>query len=243
MTATQAVRKPSRPYLRRGHTLADDLAFAMPFFAEAGTVTRDVSGHQRTGTFNGDPTWVVGPWGPALDFDGTGDYVETVGYTGISGAESRTIVMWVKNAGAANDETMLGYGGANNGERYDFRTEVKASNDGRLRIEVQGGFLSGNTNFVDDNWHQVGVVFPDGASNVTEHLLYVDGVQDTTANSDGHSVNTGTATDVSIGRSPQMGRQYEGKISNVLFYHRALKEEEMERLHQDPFLPYITKPR
>jgi hypothetical protein len=42
----------------------------------AGTIAHDASGGANDGTFNGDPAWVAGRFGGALEFDGSGDYLD-----------------------------------------------------------------------------------------------------------------------------------------------------------------------
>ncbi|MCJ7673795.1 MAG: hypothetical protein MUO33_01430, partial [Sedimentisphaerales bacterium] len=42
----------------------------------SGTTAADSSGNAHNGTLNGNPQWVTGYFGGALEFDGGGDYVE-----------------------------------------------------------------------------------------------------------------------------------------------------------------------
>lgn len=61
-----------------------DLEAYYSFDEGAGIVAADLSGNRRDGTLEGDPTWVVGPFGSALEFDGTGDHVNIAGYQGVT---------------------------------------------------------------------------------------------------------------------------------------------------------------
>ncbi len=57
------------------------LALELGFDEGNGTVARDTSGNGRQGVLAGDPAWVPGKAGRALDFDGAGDWVDvTEGY-------------------------------------------------------------------------------------------------------------------------------------------------------------------
>ena len=64
-----------------------------------GTVAVDSSGYGHHGTLVGDPQWVPGYDGLALDLDGEGDYVETgkaaVGTWPSRGDPPRTVALWV----------------------------------------------------------------------------------------------------------------------------------------------------
>ena len=42
----------------------------------------DLTGNGNTGTFVNDTHWVVGPNGPAIDFDGTNDYINLGNFLG-----------------------------------------------------------------------------------------------------------------------------------------------------------------
>ncbi|MCK4291923.1 MAG: hypothetical protein KAY65_01900 [Planctomycetes bacterium] len=57
----------------------------------------DWSGHGNHGTLNGDPQWVVGYDGGALEFDGSGDYVE-IGYSPELSLNEFTVSAWVNIA-------------------------------------------------------------------------------------------------------------------------------------------------
>ncbi len=59
----------------------------------SGTVAHDTSGNGNDGTFNGDPQWVSGFIGGALEFDGVDDYV-AIGDLDLT--ESFTLTFWMR---------------------------------------------------------------------------------------------------------------------------------------------------
>ena len=59
----------------------------------SGTVAHDTSGNGNDGTFNGDPQWVSGFMGGALEFDGVDDYV-AIGDLDLTG--SFTLTFWMR---------------------------------------------------------------------------------------------------------------------------------------------------
>jgi hypothetical protein len=70
----------------------------------SGTTAFDSSGNGRDGTLNGDPQWVAGWLGGALDFDG-GDHVDT-GYS--DDLTNWTIAAWVKSPAAPSGDAPSG---------------------------------------------------------------------------------------------------------------------------------------
>jgi hypothetical protein len=69
----------------------------------SGTTAQDSSGNGYDGTLFGEPKWVAGQIGGALEFDGTNDYVELPIGSLISSLTSSTFATWVdfSNEGGA----------------------------------------------------------------------------------------------------------------------------------------------
>ncbi len=92
----------------------------------------DWSGHGNDGTIAGDPMWVVGEDGMALDFDGEGDIVETGKYAselGIGGAAPRTVATWMY-VRSFNGAAPYEMGGGNSGQ---FSVVARSENRWRLQ--------------------------------------------------------------------------------------------------------------
>ena len=60
-----------------------------------GTTAADSSGNGNDGTFNGDPQWVVGYFGGALEFDGSDDYIDCGNDPSLD-LTKWTITFWLK---------------------------------------------------------------------------------------------------------------------------------------------------
>ena len=58
------------------------LLLYLPFDEGTGTVTKDRSSSGKDGTFAGNPTWVAGKRGYALELDGTGDQINVENFSG-----------------------------------------------------------------------------------------------------------------------------------------------------------------
>ena len=83
------------------------------FDETSGTTAADSSGSGNTGTLNGmtGAEWTTGRIGGALSFDGTNDYVEAIGYKGITGTGARTVALWFKTSNSGVQMPLVDYGG------------------------------------------------------------------------------------------------------------------------------------
>jgi len=123
-----------------------------------GTI-KDYSGNNRDGTIQGDPQFVPGIDGDALEFDGDGDFVVIEGFKGIFGDGTNTppfsITAWIRKEGpVGGDGEVLGWGSSGAGNRLEFR--FNAGNN-RLRIESGGGNIQGDIDLTTGEWTHVAV--------------------------------------------------------------------------------------
>ena len=89
-------------------------------------VITDYSGNNRDGSIHGDPQFVPGIDGEALEFDGDGDFVIIDGFKGIFGDGTDTppfsIAAWIRKEGpVGGDGEVLGWGSTGAGNRLEFR--------------------------------------------------------------------------------------------------------------------------
>lgn len=157
--------------------------------------------------------------GGAFVFNGSNDLI-IPGYTGINGAGSRTVALWMKTNGA-NSEVV--YWGANGSFS---RSSFKIHRSGQIRFEYQGGGHNGATVVNDDEWHHVAYTY-DGDTI----KLYVDGVEDFTTS--GVVLETGVAgeTDVYIG-SQAGSNNFTGMMDDVRIFTEVLTPEEIKNLSE-----------
>ncbi len=166
---------------------ADDLW--IPLNECAGSSVYDAGGillGSMSGFDDSDASRIGGMHGMAVAFDGTDDQVSLDGMpSGMLpvGDSPRTMMCWLRiQPGVANEnQTMFGYGENTSGQRVSFRTSAGASNPAnqKPRLEVQNGYIVGNTILDDGNWHHLAIVIDDfngdGSVNVAETKIYVDG--------------------------------------------------------------------
>ncbi|MFN3407977.1 MAG: sulfatase-like hydrolase/transferase [Limisphaerales bacterium] len=209
---------------------ADGLIW-FPFNQTSGLTTEDAGG-AFTGNLHGftnDPAqWVAGRWNRAVNFTGAG-HVAIAGFNGILGASNRTCAAWVKTTGTGQ-MPIIAWGPNSNSNKWTFLIH-----SGTARIEVTGGFLHGATLVNDGQWHHLACVFTNnGVPNVTNALLYVDGVLETNFLAvQSRTINTTASGDVTIGADIPSGqnRRFTGVIDEPRIYDRALSAAEITALY------------
>jgi len=188
----------------------------------------DSSGHDNHGTLHGDPQWIDGYDGGALEFDGVDDYVNIDGYKGISAIDGVqqefSIANWFRITARSGDNEMVTWGTNTGTQRLSWRVH-----EGRLRTEHGDGNLRGNTYVNDGQWHHGALVVTEGANlRVPATRLYVDGVEDTVFSGSDNAYNLTADVDVRIGMGGPTGdRFFPGSIDDVRIYERVLTEDEI----------------
>jgi len=191
--------------------------------------TNDSSGNVRNGTAMGNPDFVAGKIGQAINLSGLNDYVEITGYKGITAANDLqpafSIACWLKTNG---DGTMVSWGssdGAPIGGQYcTFWID-----GGRLRAEHGDGNIKGETSVSDGQWHHAVLTVVEGGNlRVPNNILYVDGQQDTVSSGSDNIYNITADADVNIGRrASHEDRYFIGSIDDARIYNRVLSKEEI----------------
>lgn len=147
---------------------------------------------------NRDP---VAGSGNCLDFDGSNEYIDIVGYKGISGTNARTCEAWINVPSSHSSQTSIISWGltGGTGTLWDFLVR----GDGYLELHVNVGWIKGGTTTLnDDSWHHVAVTWEnDGSPNVQDVDIYVDGELESTGGSASSTINTGSTYDVKIGNN------------------------------------------
>jgi len=206
-----------------------------------GQTAFDSSGNGLDGTLNGDPQWVAGQLGGALDFDGSGDFVEIPHDPLLSITDAITIAAWTNMRATASGEMAIvskGGWGAND-LPYEL-TETAGDvifwqfydNEGRDTCSPDSPPVG--------EWHHICATY-DGAvfkcyidGELGEEWEYAGAMPENTAS-------------VTIGRRSRGGTFFNGMIDDVAIYNRALSEEEiglvMEGHLRESPLAYSPSPR
>ena len=222
MVLLDAIRLYS--YDRQLITPADPGTTGLQVHYEFEGTANDSSGNARHGTIMGNPSFVEGKNGQAINLRGLADYVEVTGYKGVLGSSAVTVSAWIKTR-STETGAIVGWGPNVAGQRFGFRVDA-----GRLRAEHHGGNVQGDSVVNDNDWHHVAVTVQENATiSYPDVILYLDGQDDTRPTIDMDPVfNLTAAEDVNIGRRPASGdRFFMGQIDEVRIASRALTQEEI----------------
>jgi len=203
--------------------------------------------------FSGTSGWVPGPQGAALAFDGSNDYVNAgngarlrnfhIGANGVM-----TILAWIKLNNLISQQSIYSrYENSNNLREFSFSV---LPTTGKLRLYVTD--LLGNNAYgvttdsglTTDVWKYVSVTYANSLSGATNKIkIYVDGVLVSRSQTD----VSGTFTAMSDGNQPSLIGSlnvpalvalFNGLISSVSIYNRALSVEEIAYLYAFPWCMY-----
>jgi len=184
----------------------------------SGLTAVDSSVNANNGTLIGDPQWVVGQNGSALEFNGN-DYVDCGNNASLNITEHITIASWVNTDDAGN--------GQHNPylTKGDYSYALKHAAGNSIEFYIYDGGWRTISHPVDSSfnsvWHHLA-----GTYDGNELKLYIDGGLQA---ADEHVGSIATNNfNVNIGRNSEAtDRFYEGRIDDVLIYNRALSEAEV----------------
>jgi len=199
-----------------------DLAAHWKFDDGSGTVAVDSSGNGNDGVFVGDPQWVPGHLGGALEFNGD-DYLNCGNGPSLQIRDAITITFWFKVDAFQNTwEGFMAKGDdsyrASRGDGTGNATHMGISG---TTVGGGNGWFNGVTTVTDGQWHHYAATY-DG----TEGKIYIDGVLDVTSPGTGQ-INE-SSYDLYIGENSQAtGRLYHGLLDDMRIYSRALMDVEI----------------
>ncbi|MCW1923545.1 sulfatase-like hydrolase/transferase [Luteolibacter arcticus] len=236
-------------------TVLFDNEIWLPFEEGAGTSVNRVGGSPAvTGSLAGfaDPAsaWTAGRFHGGLSFDGIDDHVDFPGLALPTGQQPRTFSGWVKTVSRSSPElqTLFSYGSNITGGRFvvGLDNSPNVASDQPLRLDVNGGYITGTRPLNDGGWHHVAVVVANhnGSAdvNVSETKLWVDGNLDPVSSSSGRVLATGATLVPCLGGSNHNdGYNFTGKLDDVRIFDRALSDAEVQALYLSRPI-YLTAP-
>jgi hypothetical protein len=203
------------------------------------TTARDSSGNGNDGTLQGNPQWVAGKIGGALEFDG--DDSVNVGNASMLnlGTDDWTITAWIKTTIAGTGDANKGTVFANGGDRSGgirFTLAVSEKQEGSITLTTDDNSTkvqaTSSATVNDGVWHHVV-----GIRNGTTLGVYIDGKLDGTnsvpagynlSGTSQHDAHVGAITDH---RDNSLKKYFkEGAIDDVRIYSRALTANEVQQL-------------
>jgi len=209
----------------------------------SGTIALDNSGHGNHGTFTGDPQWVTGYDGYALEFDGSGDFLDCGDNLSLEILDAVSITTWIKVGDLGIDHKI---GGNQDGTNGGFKMSIFSNNRVEFEIRTSDNSatlnrdISGGTEIVENVWYHVAGVYSQGDGYIR---TYVNG-----------NLDRQLATTEQLGASPGTfyigcepfntgSNNFNGVLDDVRLFSKALIQDEiMEAMWGDPLLAGIPNP-
>jgi hypothetical protein len=193
----------------------------------SGITVLDGSGHGNHGTLMGDPQWVIGLDGDALEFDGVDDYVEVPHDETLTADTEVSVMAWINaerhSAAAGNWQAIIAK--SNDPRSYSFYTYV----EGNLHFSVgPGGAYVGSTSAGEvplNEWVHVCAMVIEG-----QHQYYINGEDAGTGGSGTELQGTADTATVRIGLTHEGGNNFLGMIDDVRIYNKSLTQEEIQQI-------------
>jgi hypothetical protein len=184
-----------------------------------GTTAIDWSGHGRHGSFSGDPQWVAGYDGGALEFDGS-DHVDT-GYT--ENLAEYTIACWVISPAAPADASPSGP--LHREQNYQFNwNHSDATYRGAAAMDVGGWQAASYVPLEANRWYHLAATYDGNVFNA-----YRDGVL-ITSNSAPSGAPDAESNSLKLGRHAEAVQFFTGTVDDARVYNRALTAEEVRQV-------------
>ncbi|MBW7989653.1 MAG: LamG domain-containing protein [Planctomycetes bacterium] len=209
----------------------------------SGTIALDNSGYGNHGTFTGDPQWVTGYDGYALEFDGSGDFLDCGANPSLKISDAVSITAWIKVGNVGIDHKI---GGNQDGANGGYKMSMYSNNRVEFEIRTSGNSatlnrdVSGGTEIMEDVWYHVAGVYSQGDGYIR---TYVNGNLDRQlATTEELGASPGTFY---IGCEPSNtgSANFNGVMDDVRLYNKAITQDEiMEAMWGDPLLAGIPNP-
>jgi hypothetical protein len=204
---------------------------------DEGAVVFDWSGHGNNGTLEGDPQWVAGYDGDALDLDGMGDNVNA-GSVQLP-VNAFTFALWFNSGSVLNSSsTRRDFLYWQSGDRPHLTFNRSGTGEIGLWPAIEGDFdgpLTTTTSWDAETWYHIAATF-DG----TTFRIYVNG------NLESELTHPGIHDDASgllIGCRTNRRNYFDGKIDDVRLYDTALAQDEIQLVMRgDPMAAWNPNP-
>lgn len=198
------------------------------YFDKSGTIIKDISGNNYSGSLVNGPTYDTGSGG-SLVFDGTDDYIDTTLTTNFSTADfSLGAIVYPTFDNASFGRPIIAKAETGGCGTYDFALEFGRTSN-KFSIVVAGGVnyvLYSTSTYVKNSWYYVSCTRKNLGVNSYLYNLYVNGVLDATVTGNYYGGNGGK---MAIGKyvGCVVVNSWLGKISTTQIYNRSLTAAEV----------------
>jgi len=204
------------------HPFYEDAVLIIPMMEGCGDIAHDMSKYGNDGKIYGNPKWSRSIRGNCLDFDGINDYVDFGNSAIFNLLDSLSIIAGIAISSTPFAEEYVYHGEA----KYGIYFRV----DSRLYFFFYPGAPHANQEAGSINALPIDQSFDVAGTWKTgdKVRLYIDGVIENDADTIFTAINNAIVS-YSAGRRGHLDMQYfDGVISKISVYNRALSEEEIE---------------
>jgi len=193
-----------------------------------GKTAIDFSGHGNDGDIGGDPEWVEGIVGSALDLNG--DYVSIDGVVDDITSNNFTVSAWIKTTQGGEGNVFS----SNSGSSHEFLFGIAGGNPYIDAPDSQQYPPAIN----DDQWHMLTYV-----RSGSRGYIYVDGVQRGTYPSGNFDITNETRWSIGQEWDSAPSDFYYGIVDEARFYKVSLTADQVKELMRgDPLLAWKPSP-
>jgi hypothetical protein len=186
----------------------------------SGTIVHDAGGNGLDGTIQGDPKWVTGKIGGALEFDGTDGYVDCGNDGSISDiSETYSVQAWTYFVEATDYPGLFQRGDKTTSSQIEIYLQPAAN---LTTVHNRDSIYYAYWSSVPLNqWVHIAVVW-----EKREWKVYYDGIEQTQTGGGGTAANPETGKTCYIGLG-YTDHQMKGIIDDVRIYNQALTEDKI----------------
>lgn len=211
--------------------LDKDLIAYWTFDEGAGKTVKDMTGNGHDGKFVGDPKWVTGKFGKALEFDGSSNYVEVPDDPRLALKKDITFTLWFKPSITINPANS-NYRMLSKNNDYFFLFNYEKLGQLGFLVKDPGGVNhvvhSITAEWKKDQWYHTAGTF-DGK----ELKIYVNGKLENKLSYNGEAGTSGLALWIGADDLPAY---YPGAIDDLRIYKRVLDDNEIIQAMNTPGL-------
>jgi len=210
--------------------LSDSLVLYMPLDDGSGKVTKDLSENKLEGTLMGNPTWVDGKFGKALQFKSSSDFVSIADNKAFHIKDTITQAAWIKldRLPSAHAIVFGTRNGAAPGRKIGFGYGMNPQNNIKVWTNNPGGgFLDINdtkTKLKPGQSYYLAYTHQTDKNGLVE--IYVDGKVTHSQASNNPVAPSGAPNEVTIGT--WAGEAWPGIVDEVRLWSRVLTAKEIQ---------------
>jgi hypothetical protein len=196
----------------------------------SGDTAFDLSGYGNDGFLRGDPQWVDGIFGGAIDLDGDDDYIEINSIADDLTDNNFSVSAWIKTT--AGEGNVIGSNDSGTGHQFI----LGVTDSGTLLVEAASTINSYPPVINDGRWHFIAYV-RDG----TTAYAYTDGELVGTETPDGNPAGQ-VRWSIGMEWDDTPSDEFTGLVDDVHFFNHPLTEDEIQGVMQGEGFALASRP-